>query len=273
MSEPIGIAPIIAIEAFSAIIVDDEEDACLNLHYMLREAGSNTAHVAGIARNIDEATFIIKENKPEVVFLDIDLANDNAFTLLERLKPISFEIVFVTAYDEYAIKAFKLNAVDYIVKPIDKEDLARAIYRLQEKLSYKNFLRQYDAYKHIAEDISSKTVAQRITLRDKNTIEVVHFNDIVLIEAQRSYSKVIFKKNDVQQVITMSYSIAEYEDILPAALFFRIHKSYLINCRYIRKIIRNEQPYVVIDEQNKIPISRRRYTDFIGFLKSIDVNV
>lgn len=274
MRETLGTRPIVpAIKAFSAVIVDDEADACDNLQYMLQEVTSNTLQIAGVARNVNDATRIINKLKPDVVFLDIDLANDHAFALLERLKPISFEIVFVTAYDEYAIKAFKLNAVDYIVKPIDSNDLKYAIDKLQERLSYKKIIHQQnEPYKNIAEDINEKSTTQRITLRDNNNVEVVHFKDVMLIEAQRSYSKVMFQKNGLQKAITMSYSIAEYEELLPMTFFFRVHKSYLINCYHINKITREEQSYVTIGNQFQIPISRRKFTEFIAFLKSNHIN-
>lgn len=275
MRETIGVRSIIpAIKAFSAVIVDDEEHARDNLSYMLGEVAGNMLQVAGTACNITDARRIINELRPDVVFLDIDLANESAFTLLEHLRPIAFEIVFATAYDEYAIRAFKLNAVDYVVKPIDKDDLQAAINKLQEKLISKKIIGQYnDEYKHIAEEISTKATTQRITLRDKKAVELVHFKDVIAIEAQRSYSKVIFQKNGLQQNIMMSYSIAEYEELLPASMFYRIHKSYLINCRHISKIIKDEHPYAVVAEQINIPISRRKYTEFIAFLKSIDVHV
>lgn len=275
MRETIGVKSLVpAIKPFPAVIVDDEEDARDNLRYMLQQCPGNMLQIVGTACNISDAQYIINELRPEVVFLDIDLANETAFTLLERLKPIDFEIVFVTAYDEYAIKAFKLNAVDYVVKPIDKDDLQAAIDKLKEKIINKKIIGQYsNEYKHIAEEISTKATTQRIIVRNKGTVNLVHFNDVVLIEADRSYSKVIFQKNGMQQNVTMSYSIAEYEELLPDSMFYRVHKSYLVNCRHVTKIVKDEHPYVIVDEQIKVPISRRKYTEFIVFLKSIDINV
>jgi two-component system LytT family response regulator len=180
-------------------------------------------------------------------------------------------VVFVTAYDEYAIKAFKLNAVDYILKPISITELKEAVYKLRERLRYKQILSEGSIpYIEIANQVTNRLKSQKISLKDNNAIEVVDFKDIYFVEAQGSYVRIMFLKgNDIKE-ITLSGSLTDYEELMPDEFFYRIHKSYLINCMHVQKILKDEYSQVVMKDNFTLPISRRRFAPLMHFLKSND---
>jgi two-component system LytT family response regulator len=253
----------------NVLIVDDEKEACINLRNMLIEYIDPEISIVGIAYNTKEAEEKIKELNPDAVFLDIEMPNEKAFHFLNRIAPVTFEVVFVTAYDEYAIQAFKLNAVDYILKPISITELSNAVKKLKEKIYYKKIVAVSDTpLADMLKQISNKTKPHRLTLKDNNNVEVIDFKDICYIEAQGSYSRILFIKDSVVKEVTMSTSIAEYEELLPDDIFYRIHKSYLINCRHVKKILKDDSNHIVIRDEFTLPVSRRRYALLLEFLKS-----
>ena len=256
------------IAGIKILIVDDEKEACINLRNMLVDYVDPAIQIAGIAHNTAEAEKLIARIDPDAVFLDIEMPKENAFAFLSRIAPFRFEVIFVTAYDEYAVKAFKLNAVDYILKPISISELQQAVGRLKEKLHVKRFLHQGQALGQMADAIQNKTRQHRITLKDNNNIEVVEFKDICFVEAQGSYSRIVFLKNGESKEITMSSLISEYEDLLPIEMFYRAHRSYLINCSQVKKIIKDEAYFVVLSNELTLPVSRRRYIPLLDFLKT-----
>jgi two-component system LytT family response regulator len=252
----------------NVLIVDDEPEACTNLENIVQEYMDKDIHVLGTCHNTREAERFIGKHAPDAVFLDIEMPNENAFGFLERVGPVSFEVIFVTAYDEYAIRAFKLNALDYILKPISIPELKTAIHKLRERVNFKKLMhRQPLSYNEIAGQVYNKAKSHKITLKDNNAIEVVDFKDIYFIEAQGSYIRIVFLKESAVKEVIMSGSLTEYEELLPANLFFRIHKSYVINCAHVKKILKDEHNQVAVNNFT-LPVSRRRYTPLLEFLKS-----
>ncbi len=256
-------------DQINVIIVDDEKKACANLVNILHEFVDAGIHICDVANSTQEAEISINKFAPDAVFLDIEMPNENAFQFLERISPFHFEVIFVTAYDEYAIRAFKLNALDYILKPISITELRSAVAKLNNKIKYKNIIAQSGiSFIELSEQVANKTRQTKITLRDGITTEIVDFKNILFIEAQSSYSKILFLKvNEVKEMF-MSCPLSDYENLLPPEHFFRIHRSYLINCRHLKKILNDNQ--VVINEQHTLPVSRRRYLSLIDFLKNND---
>ncbi len=252
------------------IILDDEKEACNNLKNIITEYIDTKIEIVGIANNTIQAGKLIDQYQPDALFLDIDMPSENAFNFLTRITPFNFEVIFVTAYDDYAIKAFKLNAIDYILKPISIVELKNAVDKLSERLKAKKLIAsKTSTYNDIGSLINGKAKNSRITLKDGNHIEVIEFSDIYFIEAQGSYSRILFQKNNTAKEIVMSTSLAEYEEIFPKDLFYRIHKSYLINCRHVKNIIKDEFCHVVIKDFN-LPVSRRRFPLLVDFLKTND---
>ncbi len=251
-----------------ALIVDDELHACQSLYNLLSGLTGASICVTGTAQSTREAEALIRQHQPDVVFLDIDMPNENAFNFLKRIEPFSFEVIFVTAYDHYAVRAFRLNAVDYILKPVDRSELQKAVEKVQDKMAL-HHLKQVPlaSLSGFGQQVARKAVQDHIVLRSSNRIEVVPFKNILYIEAMRSYSKFLFTSNGVENEFVMSYPITDYEELLPDNLFFRIHRSYLVNRQRITRILREEQPVVLLDNKMKLPVGRRRYPDLLAFLK------
>lgn len=251
----------------NVLIVDDEREACLNLQRMLTEFIDGKISIAGTAHNTRDAEARIAVLKPDAVFLDIDMPGENAFQFLARIGKVPFEVVFVTAYDAYAVKAFRLNAVDYILKPVDVDELERAVVRLRERLAFKKVAGiSYDA---LAAQMDSRREQSQIILRDNHTSEVVAFSNILYAEAMGSYARVVFRTpQQEERSMVLSHSIAEYEELFPARQFFRVHRSFLVNCACVRELLRVEESlYVVLHNKTRLPVSRRRYTELVAFLK------
>lgn len=258
------------LQKLSVIIVDDEPTACDNLKTTLLQYINCNIEICAIAHDTETALQQIQHYKPDALFLDIEMPAENAFHFLARIYPFDFEIVFVTAFDEYAVKAFKLNAIDYILKPISVAEIAHAIDRLSEKVIYKKLLKERSAeYKALVSQMTTHHAPHKIFLREQNNIIAVAFTDIHFIEAMGSYSKIYFLQNNREQQIVMSQAISEYEELLPKHIFFRVHKSYLLNCRYLTRVTKDHYVCVEINDTYNIPVSRRRYPLMLEFIKSI----
>lgn len=251
----------------NVLLVDDEENACINLRNLLSNYIEEPLNILGMANSTTEAEHLIAQLKPNIVFLDIDMQTENAFHFLSRIAPVDFEIVFVTAYDEYAVRAFRLNAVDYILKPIDIDELRAAVQktkiRLQANLIKRN---EYDALAAMVNN-DHRPEPNKIIIRSSNHIEIVDFNDLVFISAVSNYSKITFRKKGEEKDMIVSNTLMEYEDLLPKHIFFRIHRSFLVNKSFITGIINGAHGHEVEVAARKLPISRRRYLQLTEFLK------
>ena len=256
----------------NVILIDDEIEACDNLKNILLTYVDPNINIMGMAYDTTQAEQLIHEVDPSAVFLDIEMPDENAFQFLERIRPVNFEIIFVTAYDHFAIKAFKLNAVDYILKPICIDELGDAVAKLKEKLAYKELVHSTDYQIEILKQIASKEKQHKIALRNASSIELVNFKDIYFIEAQGSYCKFYFIKNNSECEIVISNTIAEYEELLPADMFYRVHKSYLVNCVQIKKIATDDSYEVITRNNFHVPVSRRKYAAFIQFMEKNNYN-
>ncbi|MCW3122342.1 MAG: response regulator transcription factor [Flavipsychrobacter sp.] len=249
------------------LLVDDEKKACTNLKNIIREFIDPNIEIVGFAHSTKEAEIKIKQHTPDAVFFDIEMPNENAFLFLERLTHVNFEIIFVTAYDEYAVKAFRYNAIDYILKPISIEELRIAVDKLKEKITFKKIRSERTiSYQQLSNDIQNKVKAQKITLKDGNGIEVVAIKDICYIEAQSSYSKILFLTTAGVKEMLLTGPLSDYEDLLPEDTFYRIHRSYLVNCSHLKKIINGDTINVLLGNNINLPVSRRRYADFLNYL-------
>jgi two-component system, LytTR family, response regulator len=250
-----------------AMIIDDEHEACENLKFILKQYITCNISVAAIAHNTKDAEHLAQAIKPDLVFMDIDMPRENAFDFLQRIQPISFEIIFVTAFDEYAVKAFKLNAIDYILKPINIGELEHAIKKVQERLLHKKIFGQdFAFYNNLLKEVYNKTSIEQFTFKGKDGMEVVPFKDIVFIEAMGSYSKIYCYKEQHEKNFVMSHSIAEYEEILPPRLFYRIHKSYLVNRVHVLQIFKGDAPSTLLSDKKNLPVGRRRLQAFLSFI-------
>lgn len=239
-----------------AILVDDEKTSCETLKVLLEEFCQNV-EVKETCQTIDAAVVAIAKHKPDVVFLDINMKGENGFDLLSKIKDIDFEIVFATAYSEYAIKAFKFSAIDYLLKPIDVEDLRQAVAKVEKRKVPANAFK----YNHLLENLKSANERNfKLALPSLNGLTFIRVSEINYCEADSNYT--VFYMLDGRK-LTVSTTLKEYDELLSPHRFFRIHHSYLINLDAAKQYIRGEGGQVVMANDVTLDVSKRRKEDFL----------
>ncbi|GCC52587.1 DNA-binding response regulator [Chryseotalea sanaruensis] len=246
-------------EAIKAIITDDEV-AARNVLSQLLEMEYPSIEVIAKCHDIPSTVAIIKEQNPDVVFMDIQMPQYAGYEIVNFFDQINFEIIFVTAFDQYAIKAFELNAVDYLVKPINRQRLTQAIEKLQLRVESQKMAERYHLLK---ESLQSKT-HDHIVIAELGKQNIVKLNDIIAIEANGAYSTVytIGKEN-----LTVTKNIKQFETLLPQDnVFFRSHKSWIVNFAHIWRYAKSK---LEINLTNNIiaKLSKYRKEEFEEALK------
>jgi two-component system LytT family response regulator len=239
------------------ILVDDETDSIRVLQRLLENYCPNVT-VVGTASGLDTALPLIRGEKPDLVLLDIEMAQGNAFDLLNRLQPIDFKVIFVTAFDNYAVRAFKYSAVDYLLKPVDIDDLRSAITRVQEKPSE---LSVFEQMKVLLENVGAMSLPrQKIAIPTITGFIFITVSDIVRIEANGSYCNIYLASGES---LIATRNIKEYEDILPETIFCRIHNSHIINLSRIKKYQKGRGGSVEMEDGSVIEVASRRKDEFL----------
>jgi len=235
-----------------AIIIDDEAPALETLKLKL-EMYCESIEVVAVCHSAKEGLQAINEHKPDLVFLDIEMPWMNGFEMLECLGDnINFEVVFVTAYDQYAIRAFKVKAQDYLLKPVDKDDLINCVNRIQE--SSEHFSKE--KLTEIVSEMDKPLNSNRILLHAKNAIEVVSQDELIYLQADSNYCNVHVKDG---KRIMVTKTLNELEKLLDAEQFIRIHRSYTVNINFIKKISTEDGAYdVILEDGKRLPVSRRK---------------
>jgi two-component system LytT family response regulator len=246
---------------FKAVIVDDELDAIESVKLLLNENFSNIT-IAGTAQNVHDAQEIIALVKPDIVFLDIEMPDGTGFDVLEAIPDRKFKVIFITAYNQYAIKAFKYSAVDYILKPIDIDEFVNAVGRLEE-LNTSN-PKAEEKIKVLLENVNGKR-PEKIALSTSESIEFVRISDIIQIEAEGSYSTLKFQD---QTSLVVSKNLGEFESLLEDHPFYRPHQSHLINLLHVKKVTRlgNE---IVMEDGSIAFLSRRKKNQFMELMSTM----
>jgi len=240
------------------IIIDDEKAAIQTLSLLLKR---HIADVSVIAMTTSAANGIeaIEKEKPDVVFLDISMQDMDGFSLLQRLNYRNFHLIFTTAHERYALKAIKHHAFDYLVKPIDIDELKQAIQAI-------TILKPEIAPHSEILAISKLTHNNRIGLPIKEGLVYHLVADIIWIASDGNYCT--FYTSDTKKYV-VSKNIGEYQDILPDDLFFRVHKSYLINIKRVKKFIRSDGYFVEMEDGSKVEISRRKKDEFLRLMNGV----
>jgi two-component system, LytTR family, response regulator len=232
-----------------AIIIDDEPNAVGLLTLRLSQHCPQVTVVAACT-NSQKGVEAILDHRPDVVFLDIEMPRMNGFQLLEAVSGTPFALVFVTAYDKFALKAFRYSAVDYLLKPIDVQELIQAVERVER--ARQTAPEQID---HLRGQLGQKTptLPDRIALPYQNGVAFVQIKDILYCESDDSYTK--FFLADGQHYL-VARSMRDIQDLLEERDFLRVHRQYLINLNQIKKFVKGEGSYVVMANQQSIPVSR-----------------
>jgi two-component system LytT family response regulator len=252
------------------IIVDDEPDALNSLKIIIKEYIPDI-ELVGAFMHPKKALEEIPKLMPELLFLDIHLPEINAFQLLEMLPERNFHIVFITAFDEYAIKAFKYNAIDYLLKPININEIVNAVKRIREKKNQLSISYE-DKYRELLKTINHNNnhAHEKLIL---STIEGIYYidpDDILYVNADSNYSKIIFKN---AKPLTVSKNLGELFADLPKDYFFRNHHSYLVNLKYVRKYSRSDGGSIEMINGDQIPLARRKKNEFHEKMKELGKNL
>jgi len=240
-----------------ALVVDDENKSRNTLIKSIEKYTSDI-EIVGDAASVVEALKKIKELQPDLLFLDVQLPDGSGFDILELLPNLNFKIIFVSAYDKYAIDAFKFSAIDYLLKPVEPDLLVRAI----EKSKKEDKLQSMEGKLNVL--LSNRKNIEKIALPSANGLELVKVNEIIYCQADSNYT--LFHLLDGQKIL-VSRSLKEYDEILSSQGFFRIHQSYLIKLSFVKKYLKGEGGTVILENGKELDVSRRRKD---GFLKAIN---
>ncbi len=240
-----------------AIIVDDEQKSCENLKILLEDFCTNI-EVSKMVNSVADALIAIQQHEPDVVFLDIQMQKETGFDLLKKVSSINFEIVFVTAYSEYAIEAFKFSAIDYLLKPIDINDLKAAVEKLGKKTSDRVISQKVDL---LMQNFKSENADNyRLAIPESDGITFVSINEIVYCEGSSNYTN-FYLQNGKKHIVAKT--LKEYEELLNNYNFFRIHNSYLVNIKEVKKYFRGDGGYVQMSNDDKLDVSKRKKEYFL----------
>lgn len=238
------------------LLIDDEQGNSDILSAILAEY-CRTLSICGQACNIDEAIQMISTTDPQLVFLDIQMPGGSGFDLLDKVAHKNPEVIFVTAYNDFLLKAIRYSAVDYIMKPVDITDLIAAVGRAEQKIMAKRSNQQLDL---LLSNIRQPAV-QRIAILHKNEYIFVSVHDIMRLEAKGAYTLIFVSDG---RCYTVTKNIKEYEELLPHEMFCRVHHSHLININFIKTYHRGRGGYIEMHDGASIEVSVRRKEDFLN---------
>ena len=253
--------------ALKAIIVDDEEFARSSLFFLLQQ-NCPDVEITGIARSVAEAKDILEHHPINLIFLDIAMPGGNGFELIPDAQKHQAAVIFTTAYDQYALKAIKANALDYLLKPIDIDELKVAVDKV---VAHTRLYHQEgdDRMSNLASSLSNRSEIRKLTLPYGQGFKMVDVDDIIYIEADSNYS--VFHLNN-QDKITVSKVLREFEELLPSDQFVRTHKSSIINLNHLKEYNSKNGLQAVLKNGDSINVSRRRASDFFEKIKLFTKN-
>jgi len=241
-----------------AILVDDEENSLEALSILLQRYCPDVT-ITGTAQTVQSAVELIDQHQPELVFLDIALPDGLGFEVLDQVTHTGFEVIFTTAYDQYALKAFEFSALDYLLKPIDAQKLRESVERYR-KSNHSTTLPERVSV--LREKLAEKT--EHIILTSMDGFEVHKISDIIRCEANGSYT--VFYLNNGRKVIT-SKTLNNFEKLLSDLCFVRVHSKHLINLEFVKKYISGRGGYIVFDDGTQVDVSERKKKEFIRRMK------
>lgn len=252
------------IRMIRALLVDDETNNLDNLSFMLEQDCQGVV-VAGAVTGAAAARAWLQHNAADVIFLDIEMPGENGFDLLASIPGRSPQIIFVTAYNEYAIQAIKASALDYLLKPVKIDELQLAVEKLQCHLSAPPTEEQNRILlNHLLESVQKRELPKKIALPQLGGINFIELDEIVSLQADSNYT-IIHQAN--MQKLVISKTLKEFEDLLDSRQFARIHKSYIVNLRYIKEYSTTDGGIVKMTDGNQWSISRRQLEGFIEKMK------
>jgi len=234
-----------------AMLIDDEQHCVKSLLVDL-QANCPSVEVVATAYSAKEGIMTIKRLNPDLVFLDVEMPWMNGFEMLEILGEVVFSIIFTTAHDEFAARAFRISAVDYLLKPIDVADLKVAVQKVEKKMEEGSNLQNIA---NLLRNIHKPSAEQKIALPQREGYEFIDVSSIIHCEAEGAYTKVFIRE---KKSMLISRTLGDVEELLPPDIFQRIHHSTLININYISQFLRTDGGYVVLTSGEKLSVSKAK---------------
>lgn len=242
------------------VIIEDEQKSREMLAGIIQK-NCPQLQIVGLAKNVNDGVDIINKENPDLVFLDISMPDGSGFDLLEKVQGHKFELIFATASDQHAIRAIKYSACDYLLKPIDIEELKSAVEKVAQK---KKAIPNMENLNFLIQQLKKTDDSfQKITLPTGNAYEIVNIKDIIRCEADGSYTT--FFLTDKRKLM-ISAGLKHYEELLPESEFIRVHHHHLINMNHVVRFLKEDGGYAVMSDGTKIEISRRKKDAFMDKL-------
>ena len=244
-----------------AIIIDDIEQARITLKKDL-EVYAPDVTVIGEANGVVEGAKILKKLRPDVLFLDIQMQDGSGFDLLDILDKIPFKIIFITASDAHAIKAFRYAAIDYLLKPIDPDELIASLARCREQN-----LNENEKYKLLNDSLKEQQKPhERLALHTQDKIHIVNINDIIRCESNVNYTEFFFQDG---KKLLVTRTLKDFEDLLSDQGFYRVHQSFLVNTRFIKEFVKEYGGFLLMSDGSSIPVSTRKRSEVMKMLEGL----
>lgn len=235
----------------TAVIIEDEI-LLRDTNRLFLQANFANIKIVGEAGTVNDAIKVITETNPQLVLLDIELADGNCFQVLQKCKPYTFKPIFITAYNQYAIKAIKFSAIDYILKPVNEHEFCNAVQKAIDCLSTDEVNVQTENFQN---HYTNNSGTKKIVLRTSEALHLILISDILFCKSDNSYTTFYFKDD---KKIMVSKSMKEYAELLSEFGFIRPHQSYLVNIDAISKIDKTDGGFIIMNTGQEIPISSRR---------------
>lgn len=245
-----------------AVIIDDIDSIRVKNIALITEHCPNVSIMAE-ANNVKSGIEIIKKLIPDLVFLDVEMPDGTGFDLLQQLKPINFKVIFITGFQDFAIKAFRFSAIDYLLKPIDPNDLKEAVKKAEETINKEALELKFGT---LFANIERPKNLQKLVLKTADKLYSVNVQDIVNCESEKNYTTFHFIN---APALVVSTTLKEYETLLSPLGFFRSHQSHLINMLYFDHFIKADGGTIVMKNKTTIPLATRKKEEFLSILDTI----
>ena len=246
----------------SVVIVEDEMHSRETLKNLLEEF-CQPIDITGLAGNVEEAVEKVRLKKPDLIFLDVELQTGTGFEVLNRLQDMNFNVIFTTAFEHYAVKAIKFSSIDYLLKPIDIEELQQAVEKARLKQGQAESRQQMEL---LLTNLSSGPAKRKICLATADSVEFISVSDIIYCEANGSYTNFHFT---TRKQLLVSKHLKEYEGLLLEHNFMRVHNSFLINLAEVKKFVKSDGGYILMSNDIPIAISQKKRDEFMDRMASL----
>lgn len=246
---------------WTSVIIDDERKSRETLQKIIERYFPNQISIVYMASNVQEGVTAINKYNPRLVFLDIEMPGENGFKLFDHFTSYNFEVIFTTAYKQYAIDAIKYSALDYLLKPINYIDLKDVLKRLDEKKDKLTPNAQIETF--LSNMNANSAEFNKIALPTMEGYELERVNNIVYCQAEENYTKIVTNRNEA---ILVAKTLKNIENLLPEKMFFRIHKSYLVNLNYIKSYSKVQGYKITLENGVKLDVATRRNDEFLRAL-------